>query len=109
MKLTNSEIIQVLNVFDELADKDLPAELGFDLYSIHSKCLEIYSNYIKALNKKMQKEGVESPAELKDQEEVKRLLQRKSDINLPKVKKEQFKDLSLTLSQIMALSSIIDG
>ena len=46
MKISNRDIINMLNAFDEIAQKDLPVELIFKIYDIHSVLLDKYDAYI---------------------------------------------------------------
>lgn len=110
LKLTNQEIIAVINVVNELSQKELPFNLAFDLYNIHAKCMDYYASYIKTLDKQMRKEGVDTPDKLENQEEVGKLLARTVNVPAKKVKLSDFEGINgLTVAQVSALRPIIDG
>ena len=111
MTLSNQEVINILNVFDDIASKDLPVSLAFDLYTVHSKLMEVYSSYIKALDRRMKKEGVENPGELSEESGINELLAREVEIDAPPIKKSTLieSECKFSLSQIYALKPIIDG
>lgn len=114
MKLSNQEVINVLNAFDGIAEKDLPVKMTFDLYSIHSKLMEVYTIYLKALEKLKKKHGVEDDSEIPESmlEELKELLGIEKELDLPEIKKEELLDSSieLSLTELQALMPVIvDG
>lgn len=115
MKLSNQEIINLLNAFDGIADKDLPVKMTFDLYSIHSTLMDVYTAYIKSLEKLKTKYNVEEndtdfPEGMN--RELKELLEIQKELDIPKIKKEELLDSGVELNMIQLqslLPVIIDG
>ena len=110
MQLKNQEIINILNVFEDIAEKDLPVELAFDLHALHSECMQVYQTYVTALQPQLKEAGVKSIEDLPDKTEVNRLLQKTVEIHKPKIKRAALIDSGLTfsLAQIYALAPILE-
>lgn len=110
MQLLNGEIIGLINVINDISEKDMPVELAFKFFGNLKNLTACYEAYAKTLQKIIDKGGVESPDDPKISEEVGKLLNLKSEVEINKFERAELVDggMKLTLSQLAALSPIIE-
>ena len=99
MKLTNQEIVNILNALNPFNDKELPILLTYRVIEIEEKLLNEYNIYEKARGK------------VKSDEELKELLELEREIELETFNKQELIDAGLKISpsQLVILGRLIDG
>lgn len=111
MRLSNSEIINLLNSLSNIADKDIPIAFTYRLFDINKALEDSYSVYWKTLENIMKKNNVNNPDDPAIHEEVKELLEMTTEVNIDKINRPELLEtnINLSLSQLAALSPIIEG
>lgn len=99
MKLTNQEIINILNILFSISEKDFPITLSYHLIDIQEKLLTAYQVYEKA------------KAKVKTDEELLKLLEINVDFDFELIDKTELIESGASLSpaQLLGLKKIING
>lgn len=111
MRITNNEVIGLLNTLGSVADKDIPVSFTYQLFDIQQKLQDAYQIYWNTLSNIMKKHDVTDPNDPKIIGEVKELLDMMTEVELVKLKRDELieSDINLTLQQLNNLSPIIEG
>lgn len=99
MKLTNQEIINLLNTLNTIAEKDFPISLTYKIIDNQEKLLSQYQVYEKA------------KAKVKSDEELMELLEVKCDVGISTIDKNELIESGVSLSpvQLVGLKRLING
>lgn len=99
MKLTNQEIINLINALNDLSQKDLPITIAYKIIGNVEKLMNVYATYEKTKEK------------VKTDQELLELLEIENDIDLELIEKQELIDAGITISpaQLVGISEIING
>ena len=99
MKLTNQEVINLINGLNEIAEKDLPILMTYKVIGNLDKLMNIYTSFDKARKK------------AKTDEELFELLNFENEIELETIDKQELIDtgIQITPIQLIGISRMIDG
>lgn len=109
MQLKNGEIIGLIDSINEISEKDLSIELAYKFYDNLSALSDKYQVYAKTLETLVKKEGAEDADDPKIREEVLKLLEMKTDVEIDEISKQELigTGVKLSLSQLARLKPII--
>ena len=110
MRMTNGQAIGVIDVANEIQEKDIPVKTAYKLFDIVGKVNDSYLTYTKTLNKLMEKAGVDSPDDPKINDRVLELLNMEVDIDVTPLDRSELlnSDINLNLSQLVRLDPVVE-
>ena len=99
MKLSNQEIINILNTINTISNKDFPIITTYKILDNEEKLLKEYQIYEKA------------KAKVKTEDELKELLLIEKEIEIDLIDKNELVESGVTLSpvQLVGLKRLING
>lgn len=99
MKLTNQEIINIIQALDSLGNKELPILITYKIVDNLDRLMSVYEVYDKTRVK------------AKNDDEIKELLKAEREVELETLTKQDLIDSGITLTpfQLVGFRRIIDG
>lgn len=107
MKLTNQQIIKIIDTLNEISEQNMPILLTYQIIEILEELFKVYSPYQKSIEKLEHKYGVKNELFKK---EALLLLNMQKEIDINKLKKKDLVEANISLSpfSLVALKPIIE-
>lgn len=107
--MTNGQAIGVIDVANEIQEKDIPVKTAYRIFDIVGKVNDSYMAYMKTLNKIMEKAGVDSPDDPKVNDKVLELLNMEVDVDVKPLSRSELlsSGIDLNLSQLVRLNPVV--
>lgn len=107
--MTNGQAIGVIDVANEIQEKDIPVKTAYRIYDIVGKVNDSYMTYMKTLNSLMKKAGVDSPDDPKINGRVMELLNMEVDVDVKPLNRSELLDsgINLSLSQLVRFDPVV--